>query len=212
MIIQALDKNSPKNITGSRYGLLTIVEKSHQDKGGNWMWLCKCDCGNTTFAVKYNLDQGCKKSCGCLQGRNGTHGMSFTSEHNAWRAMKARCLNPNNREYIYYGNAGITICVAWMSFENFFKDMGLRPSSKHSLDRIDNKKGYYPENCKWSTQKEQTRNRSTSKIWNINGVIFDSCTEAALYFKVSDSSIKAWCRGSRKMKKRPDCSCHLRYL
>ena len=78
-------------------------------------------------------------------------------EYNSWRAMKARCLNPNNE---HYGGRGIRVCKRWLnSFDNFLKDMGSRPSAKHSIERINNNGNYTPKNCCWTTQPEQLKNR-----------------------------------------------------
>lgn len=88
-----------------------------------------------------------------------THGMRNTRTYKSWDAMKQRMFNPNNIGYEQYQSLGITICDRWLeSFTNFFEDMGERPEGL-SLDRIDNSKGYSPENCKWSTPKEQANNR-----------------------------------------------------
>ena len=99
-----------------------------------------------------------------------THGLSKTVENKAWRAMKNRALNPNATKYHRYGGRGITVCARWMTFENFYADMGLRPSSDHSLDRVDNDGPYSPENCRWATRKEQMRNQSCGKN-NVSGVL-----------------------------------------
>lgn len=92
-----------------------------------------------------------------------THGLSKTVENKAWRAMKNRALNPNCPKYHRYGGRGIGVCGRWMTFENFFADMGLRPSDEHSLDRIDNDGDYEPGNCRWATRIEQMRNQSCGK-------------------------------------------------
>lgn len=76
-----------------------------------------------------------------------------------WQCMKARCLNPNHVRYPDYGGAGITLARRWLSFKNFFRDMGRRPSRKHTLDRIDPTKGYSKKNCRWATPKQQAKNR-----------------------------------------------------
>ena len=83
---------------------------------------------------------------------------SNTPEYRVWGAMVQRCTNPKEPAYKWYGNRGIKICKRWLKFDEFIKDMGERPSSNHSLDRINNNKNYIPSNCRWATYKEQTRN------------------------------------------------------
>lgn len=91
------------------------------------------------------------------------HGMYGTPEYRAWYHMKGRCRNKNNNRYNSHGGRGIDYCEEWSNFENFYKDMGDRPSLKHSLDRIDNNKGYNKENCRWATQSQQSINKRVSK-------------------------------------------------
>ena len=96
--------------------------------------------------------------------KNATHGMRNTSEYVIWAGMKKRCLNPKNKDYARYGAKGITICKEWVdSFEQFYKDMGNKPEG-FSIERIDNTKGYFPENCKWADRSTQQRNKSNS-LW-----------------------------------------------
>ena len=92
-----------------------------------------------------------------------THGMYRTPEYRAWKNMKHRCFNPNNKQYLDYGGRGISVCDRWLDFENFLADMGSRPTSKHSLDRIDNDADYSAENCRWATKAEQGNNRRDNK-------------------------------------------------
>ena len=88
------------------------------------------------------------------------HGLSESPEYLSWGSMKQRCLNPRCKAYPYYGGRGITICPEWIaSFATFYRDMGPRPSPKHTLERVNNNQGYSPDNCKWVTRKEQGENR-----------------------------------------------------
>ena len=100
-----------------------------------------------------------------------THGMSRTPEYKAWQQMKIRCFNPNRKDYSHYGSRGIAVCDRWKnSFENFLADMGLKPTPKHSIDRIDNDGDYQKDNCKWSTRVEQQNNRSSNRLITIEDV------------------------------------------
>ena len=102
---------------------------------------------------------------------NNSHNMSGTSEHNTWLSMKQRCFNPNHKFYSDWGGRGITVCDRWKnSFEDFFADMGSRPSSKHSLDRIDNDGDYQKDNCRWSTRVEQANNKRNNRLITIGCV------------------------------------------
>jgi len=95
---------------------------------------------------------------------NELHGKHDTSEYRIWRHIKDRCLNPKNRRYSDYGGRGITVCDAWQhSFSAFLEDVGERPSNKHSIDRVDNDKGYSKENCRWATDQEQNLNKRVYK-------------------------------------------------
>jgi len=101
------------------------------------------------------------------------HGEAETSkrtpEYNAWRHARQRCNNKDHKFYRLYGGRGIKVCGRWDDFRIFLSDMGRRPSSSHSLDRIDNNRGYAPENCKWSTTSEQNRNRKSTPLYTYKG-------------------------------------------
>lgn len=160
-----------QDITGVRFSGLVVITYVGKDKSGNSRWLCQCDCGNEKIVLGGNLKNGHTKSCGCLhRGTITKHGHSrsdalATTEYRSWRMMKTRCMNPNTEYYKDWGGRGITVCERWLnSFENFLADMGEKPTKKHSIDRVDNAKGYSPENCKWSTSTEQNNNRRDNRF------------------------------------------------
>lgn len=107
-----------------------------------------------------------------------THGLKYLSltpikirpEYYIWMAMKRRCRNPDSQQYKNYGGRGIDVCSNWLSFEGFYKDMGDRPTAKHSLGRIDNDKGYNKSNCRWETKEQQDNNKRQNVYWEYNGV------------------------------------------
>lgn len=172
-----------KDIEGMRFGRLVAlgyVGQNHRNSCS--IWLCRCDCGTEKIIESRSLLFGNSQSCGCLhrdisaavcKRRNpgmATHGMKNTPEWRAWHCMKGRCLNHKDKAYHWYGGRGITICEEWIeSFESFFAHVGLRPSESHSLDRIDNEKGYVPGNVRWATMLEQNSNRRSSKFFVFNG-------------------------------------------
>lgn len=161
-----------------RVGRLLVISYSESNDGRK-AWVCQCDCGVTIEVRGTNLRSGKTKSCGCLkaermsEGIGKSHGMYGTRENKSWSTMIERCTNPNSKSYSDYGARGITVCDRWMKFENFFADMGIRPEGK-TLDRKENSLVYFPENCKWSTSKEQQNNRRNSRRYIFEGREFTS--------------------------------------
>ena len=149
--------------------MLTII--SERKVGGVLFVDCKCDCGTLCEKRYGNLLRYSSHSCGCVRRTSGTHYMSKSKEHRAWRHMKGRCLNPNSPDYKNYGGRGIKICEKWKdSFESFFKDMGAAPSSSFSIDRIDPDGDYCPENCRWATRTIQCRNKRSTIYLSYLGI------------------------------------------
>jgi hypothetical protein len=108
-------------------------------------------------------------------------------EYKVWNNFKTRCYNSNTLNYNRYGGRGITVCDKWLTFEGFLEDMGKRPSRNHSLDRINNDGNYCKDNCRWTTRKEQTRNRSTNVYIFYNGrnmILKDLAKEVGLDYQV----------------------------
>lgn len=163
-----------KDLTGQRFGRLTAISAVPGSRNKPRGWLCQCDCGNTTTVITRDLGNGNTTSCGCYirelhANRLRTHGMARTSTYTTWASMIGRCSNPANDKYHYYGGRGITVCERWHSFENFLADMGEKPSRKHTLDRIDNERGYSQQNCRWVTMQTQNRNRRSNIVIEYRG-------------------------------------------
>ena len=137
------------------------------------MWSCVCACGETATVGAQAMRTGNTSSCGCLRrevtgAARRAHGKTASRAYNSWAHMLQRCNNPAAHRWPLYGGRGITVCEKWKSFEGFFEDMGDPPEGM-SLDRIDVNGNYEPSNCRWATQKEQTRNMRRTRYVQIGG-------------------------------------------
>lgn len=159
-----------KDLTKTNFGNLTVTDQKEVRGKGRTHWLCKCRCGGSIWVRMDHLTSGRTTNCaGCpLRPRYSRHGMSDSPVYKSWTAMRERINNPAHPHFSHYGGRGIKICERWQSFENFYIDMGERPEGT-SLDRKDNNGDYHKENCRWSTMKEQNRNKSNSVFLELNG-------------------------------------------
>jgi hypothetical protein len=167
-----------RHLIGQRFGRLNVIRQvaHHVTPSGRKLrrFAVNCDCGKSTEVLGMNLVSGNTQSCGCLSVEMFTtfatrHGDSIphqvTDEYRIYRAMIARCENPNVKAYPNYGGRGIRICSSWRDdYRNFLRDMGRRPSLQHSIERVDVDGNYDPSNCRWATRAEQNINRQFHKL------------------------------------------------
>ena len=182
------------DLSKQRFGCLTVVEYV-----GSKKWLCSCDCGKTTTVASDKLKSGHTKSCGhlaldVLKARSTKHGMATRNatrtEYTIWMGMKRRCTLKTELAWKNYGGRGIKVCDRWLSFENFYADMGPRPDGM-SLDRINNDGNYEPSNCRWADRASQRRNSRRVHTVVVNGV--SNClTDWAALIGVAQSTTYYW--------------------
>jgi hypothetical protein len=188
-------------LTGQRFGKLTVVGRNTiKSLSGNTRWDCICDCSKQVTVIGSSLVSGNTSSCGCLQKeRATTHGMSNSPEYQSWSTMIRRCTNPDDQAYSDYGRRGITICERWRnSFEAFYQDMGSRPNLYYTLDRRENDKGYYKDNCRWATKQEQANNTRNNVFYEYKGnqysiqqlIKLPEAKESGVTFKTLDARIR----------------------
>lgn len=162
---------------GRKFGRLTFIKRVQV--GGALKCLCRCECGTEKVVYRGKLTTGATKSCGCLRHRTGSEASAFKHGHatggarsptlSVWSNMIDRCSRPAHTEWRNYGGRGVSVCARWKNFSLFLADMGERPSAQHTLDRVDNDRGYSPENCRWATRKEQMRNTRQNDLLIVDG-------------------------------------------
>lgn len=168
------------DLTGRPFGRFVVVGFHGRDDHGNALWLCKCSCGQSVPVVGYNLTNGASTNCGCKRKETVSalrlkHGHSLgpgkiSPEYRSWFNAKTRVGNPKFKGWHRYGGRGLAMSKEWSSnFATFLRDMGLKPTPRHTLERVDNNRGYEKGNCVWALPPQQQRNRSTNIWLEFNG-------------------------------------------
>lgn len=149
-----------EELSGQKFGKLTVLNYHSKDLCGKSKWLCKCGCGNKKVIVSSSLKDGKTKSCGCLHKNiTKTHGMKKHCLYDIWRGMFRTCKR----------NKNIIICERWYDIKNFIDDVGNRPSKNYILGRINIDDNFNPSTCRWLTKKEQANNKINNNRINIDG-------------------------------------------
>ena len=163
------------DMTGQRFGKLTAICRDEGRHGKQAAWLCRCDCGNIKSVRGDKLRSGITQSCGCAASTTVIigevkHGLSHSRLYHVWTGMKKRCHQEKSKQYVNYGGRGITVCDEWRNSLEAFRDWALAngydenaPFGVCTIDRIDNDKGYSPDNCRWISHREQQQNKRNSR-------------------------------------------------
>jgi hypothetical protein len=158
-------------LAGRKFGRLTLLEVVGANRSRQRIWKCLCDCGREHRASQAHITKGKTTSCGCFRRERATrHNQCRTPEWFAYQHAKARC-KPTASKHEHYFDRGILF--NFNSFEEFFIEIGLRPSPKHSLDRVDNDRGYEPGNVRWATKTQQERNRRCDNCIALKQRVFE---------------------------------------
>lgn len=202
------------DLTGQRFGELTVIRQDGNTKGGGAVWLCRCGCGKKTRPTGTDLRQGKVRSCGhnkmeAFRASTRTHGQTGTRVYRVWKSMRTRCANKNYPGFKDYGGRGITICKEWGSFESFYdwaKKSGYRDDL--TIERKDVNGNYEPSNCTWIPRGAQSANRNYT-LKNSNGELWwhiaqrHGITRAAYATRVHDGWTMELASTWPMFKKRP---------
>ena len=163
------------DLTGQKFGRLTVIERT-RNNNNKVCWICRCECGNLKTVAGKDIKSGNTRSCGCIKHEskhnpNYKHGLKNEPIYKVWRGIKNRCYNTASFAYSEYGGRGITVCAEWLHDFQAFYDWAITNGYKKGLtiDRIDNNKGYAPDNCRWVTMRTQNNNKRNNHIVFYNG-------------------------------------------
>ncbi len=176
---------------GLKFNKLTVVAKAHT--AGHIYWTCVCECGGVTVVAGNKLRGGKTMSCGCARQKHGGSRVGRVDKlYKVWLSMRERCNNTKQKNYNNYGGRGITVCIEWGSYATFSADMGMRPVG-HTLERIDNDKGYSKDNCRWATYQEQAENTRVVRMIEFNGVT-KHLSGWARFYNIPTPTLHTWCK------------------
>ena len=187
------------DLRGQTFGKLTVLRENGRDKHNKVLWLCRCECGNVVTVRGYNLRKGNTKSCGCYRREaSTTHGMRKTHLYSVWTAMLQRVgvyKGASEKVKHNYQDRGITVCDEWLVLENF-RDWALSHgySDDLEIDRIDNDKGYCPENCRWVTCKENNNNRRNTLRLEDGTPLAMFCSKVGIQTRENGKQTKQYAR------------------
>lgn len=158
---------------GITFGDWTLVEHASGTLKKKMRWIMRCVCGEMRNVSLINAERGGSRNCGCKRKKTLSnvmrkHGLVHTPTYNSWSNMKDRCNRKACKQWNDYGGRGIKYCAKWENFSIFLKDMGVKPNGT-TLGRIDNELGYFPENCRWETRKQQNTNKRNNRFIQFDG-------------------------------------------
>lgn len=189
------------DLTGQKYGRLTVLSQAGMTRAGNAKWLCRCDCGNITTVAAGALRSGTIVSCGCwirekTSQRSYIHGETNIRLHHIWSSMKARCYYIKSISYPNYGGRGIRVCAEWKNDYVAFRNWALKNSytENSTIDRKDVDGNYCPENCQWISAFDQQSNKTNNRKIEIDGVT-NTVTEWGRIYGIDPQAI--WGRLNR---------------
>ena len=185
------------DLTGQRFGRLVVIKKAEHQKKGKTRWLCRCDCGRYTEVITHSLKRGATKSCGCLRQEtiySYNHRLGNRNSerlYQIWKGMKQRTTDKNATNFKNYGGRGITMCVEWLQDYEKFKQWAIDSGYQDglSIERIDNMRGYCPDNCKWADRNEQNNSKRNNRVIEYYGMK-RTISQWAKYLHIGESVLR----------------------